>query len=433
MQQSVTMKAFAFLVPIFAATFGAYLATGESSLLHTALPLWTAISQAITLALVYDYGMKVQSRTYFLRADLMFPTDSPYYKVLMTGNDHAHHQLLRMNKFTFDRVMHHVRPEFKLWRLGYYPDGTKRPGPVNMLDATACIALTLTYLGSTTQSRLLELIYGVGHAVLSRDLHDGFKELLLALEAMAETEPIVPNLRNMLRFAEAIEAEHGPCPYPGVRVWGFIDGLRLLCKEPDLADEQTLFYNGWMHTVGIVNSFLFTPDGKICASVMNVPGAQHDYAISNAIFQVISIPALAGGVVAGDSAFCSAATNTFIAAKDGVLPFSDFFFARKHLDLFPLSHTLFADFVPPAGSVDPVNPGQQKRAFNIWIQAVRQSAEHGMRSFKSLYSRVTTALPADAELRGNIMKICMRLHNLNAHFLANHNQVTTQYLDGLLR
>ena len=89
--------------------------------------------------------------------------------------------------------------------------------------------------------------------------------------------------------------------------------------------------------------------------------------------------------------------------------------------------------MPPAGSVDPVNPGQQKRAFNIWIQAVRQSAEHGMRSFKSLYSRVTTALPADAELRGTIMKICIRLHNLNAHFLANHNQVTTQYLDGLLR
>lgn len=321
MQQSMTMKALAFLLPMFAATFGAYLATGDSSLLHTALPLWNAISSSIGLALIYDYGMKVQSRTYFLRADLMFPTDSPYYKVLMTGNDHAHHQLLRMNKFTLDRVMEHVRPEFKLWRLGYNADGSRRPGPANMLDATACIALTLTYLGSTTQSRLLELIYGVGHAVLSRDLHDGFRELLIALEAMPETEPRVPNLRNMLRFAEAIEAEHGPCPYPGVRVWGFIDGLRLLCKEPDLADVQTLFYNGWMHTVGIVNSFLFTPDGKICASVMNIPGAQHDYAISNAIFQVISNPPLAGGVVAGDSAFCSAATNTFIAAKDGALPF----------------------------------------------------------------------------------------------------------------
>ena len=83
--------------------------------------------------------------------------------------------------------------------------------------------------------------------------------------------------------------------------------------------------------------------------------------------------------------------------------------------------------------MDPVNPGLQKRRFNVWIQAVRQSVEHGMRSFQSLYCRVKTALPADEAQRQIILTISIRLHNLNEHFHANHNQVTTQYLDGLLR
>lgn len=319
MQQSVTMKSLAVLFPLFCTAFGAYMATGDPVLLHTALALWNAVHSTIGLALVYDYSTKVQSRTYFLRADLMFPKDSPYYKVLTTGNDFAYQQLLRMNKSTFDRIMENVRPDFKLWRLGYNPDGSPRPGPVNMLDATSVIALTLAYLGSTTQARLLEMIFGVGHAVLSRDLQDGFVELLHALSLMPETEPTIPNAVNMARFAAAIEAEHGPCPYPGVRVWSFLDGLRLLAKEPSAADVQTLFYNGWTRTVGIVNSFLFTPDGKICMAVYNVPGAQHDYSISHNIFTALASPALAaaGFVTAADSAFCSANTNRFIAAKDG--------------------------------------------------------------------------------------------------------------------
>jgi hypothetical protein len=155
---------------------------------------------------------------------------------------------------------------------------------------------------------------------------------------MEETEPTIPNAANMARFADAIEAEHGPCPYPGVRVWSFLDGLRLLAKEPSDSDLQTLFYNGWTHTVGIVNSLLFTPDGKICMAVVNVPGSQHDYSISHSIFAALASPALAAGgfVSAADSAFCSAHTNTFIAAKEGafyvvlMLRLSQFCSLSKH-------------------------------------------------------------------------------------------------------
>jgi len=437
MQQSMTMKTLAFLFPMFCNIFGAYITTGDPTMLQMAMVLWNAVYSCIGFAAIYDYDTKVSSRTYFLRADLMMPKEAPYYKVLTTGNDHAYLQLLRTNKFIFDRIMQHVREDFKLWRLGFYPDHSPRPGPVNMLDAPAVIALTLAYLGSTTQARLLELVFGVGHAVLSRDLHEGLVELLHALKLMEETEPTIPNAANMARFADAIEAEHGPCPYPGVRVWSFLDGLRLLAKEPSDSDLQTLFYNGWTHTVGIVNSLLFTPDGKICMAVVNVPGSQHDYSISHSIFAALASPALAAGgfVSAADSAFCSAHTNTFIAAKEGafyvvlMLRLSQFCsLSKHHCTPPPLS-----DFVPPPASVDPLNPGSQKRRFNVWIQAVRQSVEHGMRSFQSLYCRIKTALPADAASRQQILSICLRLHNLNAHFLANHNQVTTQYLDGMLR
>lgn len=37
----------------------------------------------------YDYILRHAQRHYFIREDLLFPKDSPYYKVLETGNDRA--------------------------------------------------------------------------------------------------------------------------------------------------------------------------------------------------------------------------------------------------------------------------------------------------------------------------------------------------------
>ena len=74
-------------------------------------------------------------------------------------------------------------------------------------------------------------------------------------------------------FSDMIEGTHGPNPYPSCRCWGFIDGLRLTIFNPDDIDVQNFFYNGWVKVTGVVNIFIYTPDGKICAASMNNPGS----------------------------------------------------------------------------------------------------------------------------------------------------------------
>ena len=164
-----------------------------------ALSTLLLLQNLLTIAIAYDRYNKSQSKHYFLRKDLLFPLDSPYWKVLNNeGSEYGYRVLLRTNKAAFDLICANVDPDFMLWRDGYQDgDGRKRRGRPNMLDGRSAIAMTIAWLGSDAKSnRLLQMTFGVGHSVQDRDIFQGMRELDKALRRI----PGVP-----LKYKQKIE------------------------------------------------------------------------------------------------------------------------------------------------------------------------------------------------------------------------------------
>ena len=71
------------------------------------------LQNLLTIAIAYDRYNKSQSKHYFLRKDLLFPLDSPYWKVLNSeGSECGYRVLLRTNKAAFDLICANVDPDF---------------------------------------------------------------------------------------------------------------------------------------------------------------------------------------------------------------------------------------------------------------------------------------------------------------------------------
>lgn len=239
--------------------------------LEAACMAFSSVVEVLRMSREYDAAMKRASRSYFIRPDLLFPKDSPYYKALDAGNTGAFISLVRMPKEVFEYILRNMDPDWVAHHDGFTDRARmhRRSGRPHMLDARAILALTLCWYGTSAKMPLLELVFGVGHSVLDRDLKLGRAELLATLRRLRETDCALPDFAKMAEFAEVIAGTHGPNPYPSSKVWGFIDGLRLEMLNPDDALQQTFFYNGWIKITNVVCVFVFTPDGKICLASIN--------------------------------------------------------------------------------------------------------------------------------------------------------------------
>ena len=55
-----------------------------------------------------------------------------------------------------------------------------------------------------------------------------------------------------------------------------LDGLKITVQKSRCDIRQNAFYNGWTSDHYILNVFVFAPDGRIVAMIVNAPGAMHD-------------------------------------------------------------------------------------------------------------------------------------------------------------
>lgn len=114
-------------------------------------------------------------------------------------------------------------------------------------------------------------------------------------------------------------------------------------------------------------------------------------------------------------------------------------------DHTPPTYYIVADTAFPRGTNDihgricaPLKQGQrlqgsvaeidERMAFNRELLSYRQTAEWGMRGLQGAFGRLRVPLEiANKEARGDLIEICVRLHNLRA-IRVGINQIRTVYL-----
>ena len=87
---------------------------------------------------------------------------------------------------------------------------------------------------------------------------------------------------------------------------------------------------------------------------------------------------------------------------------------------------------PKANETQNIPESTELYAVDLILQRVmpseRQSAEWGIRALKGPFGRLKVALPADAEKRARIIRICCHLLNFRTRFVGL-NQIRSTYAD----
>ena len=256
---------------------------------------------------------------------------------------------------------------------------------------------------------MYQLMFGAGPAVLSRSLTLGLEHLLLALRAMPETAISWPSINGQRRSSDAIDARYGPPPaiFRGarnlLRVFGFLDGLRLQVQQPSDVELQELWYNGYVKVTNCENFFVWAPSGKCISAVVNYPGTVNDYRASQLVFHDLrdGRKTLPGNVLVGDIAFASAATNSIVATER---------------------------YNPPGVDYSPWQSSYEK-----WRLVIRKGAEWGMRTLQALWPRITVPMSPDIEWNTKLLETVVRLTNLIASRMDSHCQLKSVYYDPMMR
>jgi hypothetical protein len=224
----------------------------------------------------YDTRMRQLSRVFFHRADLLFPEDGPIWRVLEERSVSGYLHYFRITPDTLDIIMGLCNQDWVAWREGW-TDQTRtarRAGRVNLLSARMTIALALAFMATTVAQKDYEMLFGVTHATLDRDVMEGLQRLVEALEAGGYS-PVWPTFREQRRWADAMDEQWGEDVFSS-RNFAFVDGLRLRIQEPNDFDEQTLWYNGFTKTVNCTNLIVWTIKGTVCYADINNFGRAHD-------------------------------------------------------------------------------------------------------------------------------------------------------------
>eukprot|EP00536_Pseudo-nitzschia_multiseries_P019296 jgi/Psemu1/59906/gm1.59906_g len=103
-----------------------------------------------------------------------------------------------------------------------------------------------------------------------RWLKFGQKLLLFALQDHPAAKVCLPNKGETQQYIDAIAAKY-PVLAPH-RVWGACDGLKLHIQQYGNWMKQNQYYNGWTCGTYVNSVFIFAPDGRIRACILNAPG-----------------------------------------------------------------------------------------------------------------------------------------------------------------
>jgi hypothetical protein len=330
---------------------------------------------------------------------------TPWTALYASQNDRAFITTMGFDIATFDLI---IRSGFGArWYEEPLPrpdaPGSAAPRPSHQsLDAAGALGLTLHYLNSTMREISLQEIFALIPSTVSRYITHSLDILLKVLQQMPDAKIIWPSLDEKFNHYNSLITQRHPRL---LGAFASIDGLSLLVQESQDQDIENATYNGWTSTHNInsvlvyspegrpspttvlCNFFLFVPVGDIIACHLNCPGSWHDARVALPIYAKLRDNTPDGYYLVSDTAFPKGTQDI-----------------NGHI-ISPLKSRNWI-----TGTESEI---EEALAYNCELLSYRQTAEWGNRSLQGSFGRLRIPLEiGNADRRGNLMEICVRLHNL---------------------
>ncbi|KAG2067340.1 hypothetical protein BDR04DRAFT_1129650 [Suillus decipiens] len=295
---------------------------------------------------------------------------------LLASNDHAFITTMGIDTQTFELILTSGFASQWYQKPITHPDINSHGIPClnwRSLNTGGALGLILHYLNSTMQETSLQQIFALIPSTVSHYLTSGLPMLLQTLCSMADAR---------------IQWPQGPA-------FECIDGLKLPVQTSEDDEIENATYNGWL-------SEHFITEGVVIAARINVPGSWHDSRLAPHIYTQLQLHTPADYYIVADTAFPHG-----MSSIDGCVCAP-----LKHGQIL---HGSAAEMV-------------EQMAFNHKLLSYCQTAEWGMQAIQGAFGRLHLPLNiTNKEAHSNLIKVCLRLHNLHATHVGT-NQIWTVYM-----
>lgn len=347
-------------------------------------------------------GKKRRERKIPRRA-LPDPSESPWRKLFDTKDDASLITITGFDHDAFDILLQLFRPYFD----GYTPwtgnqDGftfkaitpnAKYPGKARIITAESCLGLVLAWFRFRGGEFALQGWFGFTGCHSNVWLRFGRRMLLKCLISHPLARVQMPTNEAIAKLKAIVNNRH-----PSLTdVYCTCDGLKLPFQSTAGLNEQSMFYNGWLHAHFVTNLFVFSADGRIIACVLNVPGSVHDSTLAQwgCVYDKLEQKYLeTGGICCADSAFASNPNPYLIRSAQDT-----------------------------SGAKTPLELNQLMEATSL-----RQASEWGMHAIQSAFPRLKDAIKFERNgERRRILELVPLLYNLRLE-VVGLNQIRSTYV-----
>jgi DDE superfamily endonuclease len=337
------------------------------------------------------------------RCALPNPTESPWQKVFESKDDGSLITVTGFDFTAFNALVAVFRPFFE----GYTPwtgkqDGLtfkqvvvneKYKGKARLITAESCLGLVLAWYRFRGPEYILQGWFGFTGCHTNVWLRFGRRMLLKSLISHPLAKVEMPNAANIEKLKAIVHARHSVLE----DVYCTCDGLKLHFQKQSGLDEQSMFYNGWVHGHYVTNLFVFAADGRIIATVLNAPGSLHDSTLAQwgGIYNKLEQCFIeTGGICCVDSAF-AANNNPYLI--------------KSSQDTTRIE-------------------GSEEFRKAVEATSLRQASEWGMRAIQSAFPRLKDAIKYEENgERKRILKLVPLLYNYRLE-IVGLNQIRNTYV-----
>lgn len=340
------------------------------------------------------------------RCALLPPSEAPWLRVFLSGDDGAMITVTGMDYRAFTAILRLFTPLFHAYtpwtgkKDGHTyrrvtPEKAKGRGSKRIVTPAACLGLVLAWYRFRGAEFALQGWFGFTGSHANVWLRFGRRMLIKCLVKHPLAQVKFPSDEAIAKYQEIVALRHQHLP----DVYCTADGCKLHFQACKGLSEQSMFYNGWLHSHFVTNLFVFGADGRIINSLLNVPGSVHDstLAVWGGMYRKLKEAyATTKGVCCCDSAFASNNAPYLIRSAQNELI---------------------------EAATDATEANRLSEATSL-----RQASEWGMRAIQSAFPRLRDTMKYEEQgERRRILKLVPLLYNYRLE-VVGLNQLRNTYV-----